>query len=175
MHLVCFITKKMICVVRCITHVHRNSAGELSKKRQKYWSVRRYDRLIFKTQQVLGWICAVPLYALTHNQQFRRSVLNFADFAVTLQGTLWTFPHISSITPSLLRKFITSLVLRFTVEGQTTTSIRKNVSDIQVKEYRQYTITYHWVAFVYPLLPWKSIRIKYYDCVSVYYSYLPGR
>jgi hypothetical protein len=130
----------IICVAQCITRVHRNSTGKLSEERQKYWSVRRYDRLLFKTQQVLGWICAVPLYALTHNQQFRRSVLNFA---VTLQRTLWTFPLISSFAPSLLSKFITSLVLGFTVEGHTTTSIRKNVSDIQVKEYRQFHV---WVS-----------------------------
>ena len=86
--------KDIICVVQCITHVHRNSTGDLSEKRQKYWSVRRYDRLLFKTQQVRDWVFAVPLYALTHNQQFRRSALNFANFSVTFRSTLWTVPHI---------------------------------------------------------------------------------
>ena len=92
--------KDIICVVQRITHLRRNSTRDLSEKRQKYWSVRRYDRLLFKTQQVRGWVSAVPLYAFTHNQQFRRCALNFANFAVTLQSTLWTFPHISSFTSS---------------------------------------------------------------------------
>jgi hypothetical protein len=87
-----------------------------------------------KPSKYLAEFFAVPLYALTRNQQFRRGALNLTNFALTLQRTLWTVPYISSFTPSLLCKFITSLVLGFTVEGHTITSTRKNVSDIDVKK-----------------------------------------
>ena len=53
----------IICGVQCTAHVHRNSTGDLSEKKQKYWSVRRYDRLLFKTNKYLAQF-ALWLYTL---------------------------------------------------------------------------------------------------------------
>ena len=126
----------------------------------------------FRTQQVLGWICAVLLYVLTHNQQFRRSALNIADLAVTLQMTLLIFHHWRLVY------FANSLYLWWwgsRSKAITPPVYEKNVSDINIKNrgnviYRN--IEKH--SCIRCCLG-KAIIMKYYDCGSVYYYHPPGR